>query len=233
MLNNEDDVYMKEHLLVALCNSLDDSAKENLLNRFMRIGDPHLALVSAHLLTSNNLRLLGPVRGVHPWATPILVNKGLTQRRIIGDRIGEILRHRYKLNLPAGLSFRRVFNRRQYRQALLHLNMAEGGFATNRSLWVTQMDNFNQIVLIVLYAKLGMRVTTGDEFGSLLSRRLRNRFPNLAAAFKKCHNLRLSNPIPHAYSRLLGTYSRDIRLRERDNLTTQLIVAYQELINMM
>jgi hypothetical protein len=100
---------------------------------------------------------------VHPWATPILVNKGLTKKRIIGDRIGEILRQRYKLNLPADFSFRRVFNRRQYRQALLHLNMAEGGFAANRSLWVTQMDNFNQIVLTVLYIKLGMQVGRGDE----------------------------------------------------------------------
>ncbi|MGA8849253.1 MAG: reverse transcriptase domain-containing protein [Dehalococcoidia bacterium] len=232
-LNKEDDLYMKEHLLFALCNSLDNSAKENLLNSFIRGSDPQLALMSAYLLTSNNLRLRGVISGVHPWATPILVNKGLTKKRIIGDRIGEILRQRYKLNLPAGFSFRRVFNRRQYRQALLHLNMGEGGFAANRSLWVTQMDNFNQIVLTVLYIKLGMQVRRGDEFRSLLSRRLRNRFPNLVAAFKKCHNLRSSNPIPHPYSRSLGTYSRDVKHRERDNLTKVLKVAYQELINKM
>jgi hypothetical protein len=233
MLNNEDDVYVKEHLVFALCNSLDDSPKENLLNRFIRSNDPHLALTSAYLLTSNNLRLNALVPGVHSWATPILVNKGLIKRRIIGDRIGEILQHRYELNLPAGFSFRRVFSRRQYKQALLHLNMAEGGFATNRSLWVTQMDNFDQIILTVLYAKLGIQVTRGDEFGSLSSRKLRNRFPSLAAVFQKCHDLRLSNPIPHPYSRLLGTYSRDIKPREREDLTTGLKVAYQELINRM
>jgi len=231
MLNKEDDVYMKEHLLVALCNCLDNSAKENLLNRFMRISEPHLALVSAHLLTGNNLRLIGPIRGVHTWATPTLANKGFIRRRISGDRIGEILQHRYGLNLPVGFSFRTVFNHSQYKQALLHLNMAEGGFATNRSLWVTQMDNFNQIVLIVLYAKLAIQVTKSYEFGSLSSRQLRNQFPNLAAAFENCHNLRLSNPIPHAYSRLLGTYSRDVKPRERDDSRAQLKVAYQELID--
>jgi retron-type reverse transcriptase len=231
MLHNEDDIYLKEHLLFALCNSLDDSAKGNLLDRFIRSSDPHLALTSAYLLTNNNLRLGGSVSGVHPWATPILVNKGLTKKRIIGDRIGEILQQRYKLNLPTGFSFRRVFNRRQYRQALLHLNMAEGGFATNRSLWVTQMDNFDQMILTVLYNKLVIPVTRGNEFGSLSSTILRNRFPSLAAAFQNCHDLRLSNPIPHPYSRLLGTYSRDIKPRERDDLTAELKVAYQELIN--
>lgn len=231
MLNNEDDVYMKEHLLFSLCNSLDDSAKGNLLDKFIRSSDPHLALTSAYLLTSNNLRLGGSVSGVHPWATPILVNKGLTKKRIIGDRIGEILQQRYKLNLPTGFSFRRVFNRRQYRQALLHLNMAEGGFATNRSLWVTQMDNFDQIILTVLYNKLVIPVTRGNEFGSLSSTILRNRFPSLVAAFQNCHDLRLSNPVPHPYSRLLGTYSRDIKPRERDDLMAELKVAYQELIN--
>jgi hypothetical protein len=210
---------------------LDDSAKGNLLDRFIRSSDPHLALTSAYLLTNNNLRLGGSVSGVHPWATPILVNKGLTKKRIIGDRIGEILQQRYKLNLPTGFSFRRVFNRRQYRQALLHLNMAEGGFATNRSLWVTQMDNFDQMILTVLYNKLVIPVTRGNEFGSLSSTILRNRFPSLAAAFQNCHDLRLSNPIPHPYSRLLGTYSRDIKPRERDDLTAELKVAYQELIN--
>ena len=233
VLKNEDDIYMKEHLLFALCNSLDDSAKENLLNRFIKSSDPHLALMSAHLLTSNNLRLKGLVTGAQPWATPILVNKGLTRRIISGDRIGEILRQRYKLNLPTGFSFRSVFKGRQYKQALLHLNMAEGGFATNRSLWVTQMDNFDQIILTVLYDKLGITVVTGNEFASLSSTILRNRFPSLAAAFQDCHGLRLSNTIPHPYSRVLGTYSRDIKPRERDNLTADLKVAYQELINTM
>jgi retron-type reverse transcriptase len=231
MLDNEDDLYMKEHLLFALCNSLDDLSKGNLLNRFIRSSDPHLALTSAYLLTSNNMRLEGLVSNVHHWATPILVNRGLTKRRISGDRVGEILRHRYRLNLPAGFSFRRVFNRSQYKQALRQLNMAEGGFATNRSLWVTQMDNFDQIILIVLYKELGIPVPGGDEFGSLSSRTLKNRFPSVAAAFQKCHELRSSNPVPHAYSRLLGTYSRDIKPRERDDLTADLRSAYQELIN--
>ena len=142
--------------------------------------------------------------------------------------MGEILTGRYGLTLPAGYSFRKIFNKYQYRQLLLHLNMAEGGFATNRSLWVTQMDNFNQIFLSVIYRKLGMTISRGDEFGSLSSILLRRQFPNMAAIFERCHNARLINPVPHPYSRLLGTFSRDIKPRERDKLCKELKIAYQE-----
>ena len=121
-------------------------------------------------------------------------------------------------------------HRYQYRQLLLHLNMAEGGFATNRSLWVTQMDNFNQIFLSVIYKKLGLNISRGNEFSSLSSTLLRRQFPNMSAVFERCHNARLINPVPHAYSRLLGTFSRDIKPRERDKLCKELKIAYQEFV---
>ncbi len=149
----------------------------------------------------------------------------------MGDRIGDIIKKRFKLTLPLGFSFRNVLNSRQYEQAIIHLNMTEGGFATNRSLWATQMDNFNQIILGIIYRKLQMRVRRGDEFGSLSSTSLKTEFPILAGVFNECHKVRSKNPVPHAYSRLLGTYSRDITPRGRDNLCAQLRVAYEELVN--
>lgn len=231
MLNRNDDIYLQEHLLFALCNSIPDTQKQALLNQFVRTNDPHLALISAYLLTSNNLKLEGVISDIHPWATPILVSKGLTKKRVIGDRIGEILQKRYEIRLPAGFSFRHVFSRRQYKAALYHINMAEGGYATNRSLWATQMDNFNQIILTLLFNKLGVRVSRGDEFGSLTSSLLRTQFPNVAAVFERCHNARRINPVPHPYSRLLGTFSRDIKPRERDKLRKELKIAYQEFID--
>jgi len=231
MVTRSNDVYLTEHLLYALSNALPDTSKEALLNTFIRIQDPDVAMTSAYLLTSNILKLSGDVADINPWATPILASKGLTKKRMMGDKVGEILRKRYGVTLPTGFSFRKVLNRGQYKQALLHLNMAEGGFATNRSLWATQMDNFNQIILFVIYRKLGTNVTWDNVFGSLASRKLRHQFPNVAAVFKRCHEARLLNPVPHAYSRLLGTFSRDIKPRERDNLCKELKIAYQEFIN--
>ncbi len=231
MVDRGNDVYLTEHLLFALCNTLPEINKEQVLNKFIRAQDPYLALTSAYLLTSNNLKLGGVVAGINSWATPILTNKGLTKKRVMGDRVGDIIKERYGVTLPLGFSFRRVLARGQYKQALLHLNMAEGGFATNRSLWATQMDNFNQIILTVVYKKLGMNVARGNEFGSLSSTLLKRQFPNIAAVFDRCHNARLLNPVPHPYSRLLGTFSRDIMPRERDELCKELKIAYQEFID--
>jgi hypothetical protein len=159
------------------------------------------------------------------------MSKGLTKELVMGDRIGDIIKKMFKLTLPLGFSFSNVLNRGQYKQAIIHLNMAEGGFATNRSLWATQMDNFNQIILGIIYKKLNIHVPRGDEFGSLSSTSLKTKFPILAGVFNECHKVRSENLVPHAYSRLLGTYSRDITLRGRDKLCRQLKVAYEELVN--
>lgn len=231
MVTINNDAYLIQHLLLGLSNALSGTAKEELLNTFIRVQDPHVALASAYLLTSSNLKLTGDVAEINPWATPILVSKGLTKKRVIGDIVGEILQKRYGVTLPTSFSFRRVLGTRRYRRALLHLRMAEGGFATNRSFWVTQMDNFNQILLFVVYTKLGMRIAWSNVFGSLSSRRLRSAFPNVAAVFAKCHEVRSSSPVPHAYSRQLGAFSRDVKLRERDKLCKELKTAYQEFID--
>lgn len=231
MLNDNNDTYLTEHLLFALSNSLSESQKQQTLNKSIRADDNHVALTAAFLLTFSNLKLSGNIKDVNSWATPILTNKGLTRKRVMGDRVGDIVKKRFDATLPVGSSFRNVLNRGQYRQALVHLNMAEGGFATNRSLWVTQMDNFNQIILSIVYRKLGIGVLRGSEFGSLSSNLLRAHFPNLAAVFERCHNARLANPVPHAYSRLLGTFPRDIKPGERDKLCKELKIAYGEFIS--
>ena len=232
LANKRNDVYLTEHLLFALSNALSDTAaKERLLNKFIRAEEQDIALVSAYLLTANNLKLSGNLADMNAWATPILVSKGLTEKRVVGDRIGEILRKRYGFTSPSSFSFRHVLNRTQYKQALLHLNMAEGGFATNRSFWVTQMDNFNQILLFVTFRKISISVTLDNVFGSLSSTALRNRFPNVAAVFKKCHDFSRITPVPHAYARALGAFARDLKPKERDELCKELKIAYQEFVN--
>jgi len=231
IVSSSTDVYFIEHLLFALNNALPPSDKEKLFNEFVRVEDVDVALTSAYLLTSENLKLLGNAATLNAWATPVLTKYGLTRKRIMGDRIGDILKKRYDINLPPNFGFRKVFDRGQYKQALTHLDQAEGGFATQRAFWVTQMDNFNQILLFVTMKKLGVRVDMDGVFGSLSSNLLRNNFPSLAAVCDRCHDLRSSSFVAHAYSSRNKTFTGDLKVRQRDRLYKQLKIAYQEFIN--
>lgn len=83
MVDQNNDVYLTEHLLLVLSNSLTNLQKQQILNKSIRVQDHHIALTSAYLLTGNNLKLLGPVTSVNSWATPILMSKGLTEKRVM------------------------------------------------------------------------------------------------------------------------------------------------------
>lgn len=230
MLTKANDVFLHEHLMVAIANSLAYEDRESFLNDHLSDDEPHAAMTAAYLLTVDNLKLTSSPTSLNPWATPILTSRGLAKKRVLGDRIGSLLAQRYGLRMPPGFSFRTVFGNKRYKPALLQLNMAEGSFAVNRSLWVTHMDNFNQLLLHVAYRKVGISILWGDEFGSLSSLALRTHFPTVAVVFQRCHDARLSNPVPHAYSKLLQTFPRDIRPREQQKLYKELKSAYQEFV---
>ena len=92
------------------------------------------------------------------------------------------------------------------------------------------MDNFNQMLLSRAYRRAGIAVHWTDIFGSIDSLTLRNRFPTVAVTFKNCHALRLISSVPHAYSKTLGTFARDVKIRERDRVQAGLRSGYQEYI---
>jgi hypothetical protein len=187
-------------------------------------------MVAAYLLSKNGLRVTGSSSSINHWAAPILKSHGLTRKRIAGDPIGVLLKTRFKISLPTEFSFRQVFSREEYMPALTQLNSAEGSYLTNRSLWVTHLDNFNQMILEKTYEIVGMNIDWGDVFGSIDSIVLRNTFPDVAATFKDCHRLRLICPVPHVYSRTLRTFARDIRIKERNRIESVLRTGYLEFI---
>jgi hypothetical protein len=231
LIARQEDTYVTEHLLLAHSNILPASALEQLLNQHIRLTDANVSMVAAYLLSRAGLRITGSMTDINPWATPILVRQGLTKKRIVGDRIGELLKARFRLTIPTTFSFRGVLTRQQYAHALRQLNNAEGNYATNRSLWVTYMDNFNQILLIKAYDRVGSTIQWTDVFGSIDSLALRRYFPSLAASFKSCHTLGRISPVPHAWSKTLGTFARDVKVKERGRVEASLRVGYQEFIS--
>jgi len=120
----------------------------------------------------------------------------------------------------------------EYKQALLHLNQAEGAFATNRAFWVTQLDNFNQILLYAIFNReLHMRVGWPNVFSVFDSKILQRKYPNLSIFFKKCHKLRSSSFVAHAYSRDRSRFTTDLTIKARNKLRRELKIAYQELVD--
>jgi len=63
------------------------------------------------LLARTGLKIIGDKADINSWATPILVKQGLTKKKIVGDRIGELLKARFKLTVPTTFSFRAILNR--------------------------------------------------------------------------------------------------------------------------
>lgn len=231
VLTNENDTYLTGILLMALSNSLPRIEKQKLLNRYVRVNNENIALIAASLLTSENLKLEGNLGELNPWATPILLKYGLTKKRSMGDRIGDILKSRYQIVLPPTFSFRKAFSRGQYSNALIHLIEAEGCFVTQRDVWVTQMDNFNQIVLVIIFAKLSINVPKKAVFGALDQTILRSQFPNIASAFTRCHGTRCDSKVSHAFSHRKGTYTSGLKPRARETLRAALKMAYQEFVD--
>ncbi|MFC2024318.1 reverse transcriptase domain-containing protein [Chloroflexota bacterium] len=232
MLSNSRDVYLSEHLLINLYDMFVPSEKEIQINKYVRIPVPELAMTAAYILTRDNQNLARERVTINPWATPILVKFGMLKRQVTIDLIREILRRRYRTKIPSSIRFQKPLGIRSYKQALIHLNQSEGSFDTNRAFWVTQTDNFNQILLhMIFHKKLKIKIQYADVFASLTNNELRSNYPNLAAAFSKTHKIRCSSFVSHAYSKEKGAFTTDLKIKQRNELAKLLGTAYQEFIN--
>jgi len=193
---------------------------------------PNIAITAAYLLTRGNLKLVGTRANINPVTTPVLLRYGLIKKKIVGDRLGEILKSRFGLTIPASLSFRKKLSQSEYKQGLLHLNHAEGAFDMQRSVWVVQMDCLNQIILYMVFnRKVHLKIDYGNVFASIDSKKLKAHFPTVVSAFKKLHKRRSSSFQAHAYSIEQKKFATDLKIKERNKLLKELKDAYQELVN--
>jgi len=229
LIDQTQDAYVAEHLILAISSSaLPPNAIKMCLNRQVRSPDANIAMVAAYFLSKSNLTVTENRNTINPWATPILKERRLINKRIVGDPICDILKARFRPIIPSDFSFRRVLAVDEYRAALTQLSSAEGYYFTNRSLWVTHIDNFNQMLLSKAYLRTGIAVNIDSVFGSIDSTVLRTTFPSVAVSFKECHAFRVICLVPHLWSRTLGTFSREIKIRERDKILASLRSGYQE-----
>lgn len=220
----------------ALANSVHRSSESQLLENIktgLAASQESVALCAAYLLSSEGLKLPSGYSPISPWASPILASEGIIPKTVSHDRIAEILRKKYKLTIPLSFDFRSVLGTVYYKRALGHLMEAERSYKTQRSRFVSQMDNFNQILLKALFKKYPShaRIPWNRIWSSINYKPLNADCPIFAHAAKSCHRLRTSSPEPHPYSQTLGSFGREVTVGQRNRLVSQLKGAYREFVS--
>lgn len=232
LFDKRQEPYLQQRLLLSIYENQEQTERELFLNQVIRGRDSNLALFAAYLITRDGIGLSRSKRkDVNPWATPTLVRFGILSRQTLGDKILHILGKRFGFRILPGFDCHKVFKRKDYLQALIHLNQAEGAYDTQRAFWLVQIDNFNQLVLYSVFnKKLRMRISYPNVFGSIDSTRLGTSFPTLQRALKACHKLRSSSFITHAYSQEKNAFTTDLGVKQRNAVKHQLRSAYLELM---
>ena len=192
-----------------------------------------VALCAAYLLSSQGLRLPAGHTPISPWASTILASEGIIPNTTNHDKIADILRRKYKLTIRPGFDFRNVLGNVYYKRALGHLMEAERSYKTQRSRFVCQMDNFNQILLKVLFKKYPSHAKIPWEkiWGAIDYKPLNADFPTFTRMAKWCHSLRTSCPEPHPYSQTLGAFGREVTVWQRNQVVSRIKISYKEFVS--
>ena len=223
--------FLQRETVVSLVGVGDQEEKEHVLRRSLSASRDSVALCAAYIMSSEGLAL-APHKEVSAWASAILSSEGRIPKPIRSDRIADILGTRYRIPSRLGFDFRTALGQRYYRRALGHLLEAESSFRTQRSRYVLQMDNFNQILVKVLFKRYPGQAHMRWEnvWGAISHQGLNRDFPTFANVASNCHKLRTSSPEPHPYSQTLGAFGREVKVGQRDRLVAQLRAGYREFV---
>lgn len=232
VLRNGSPFYLQREILISLATFSGKMDRIEILRSAAANPIPSVSLCAAYLISSEGIRLTFDGEHVAPWASPILASEGIVPGPIHQDRVGEILKSRYRVKVPEGLDLRDILGKHYYRRALKHLLEAEASFKTQRSRFVCQMDNFNQILVkVVLKRYPGQKNKPWDQvWGSIQHSGLISDFPTFAKVAHECHRLRTSTPEPHPYSQTLRAFAREVKVGRRNRLVSQLRAGYQEFV---
>ena len=224
--------YFRRETLANLAEGLPQNEKAKTLTVGLSVDSDAVALCAAYLMRSEGMMPSPGTTRISTWASPILATDKIIPNPIRRDRIGEILKARYKTPTRDGFDFRSVLGSSYYRRALAHLLEAERSFKTQRSRYVCQMDNFNQILVKVLFRRYpGQKKKPWDQIWSSISHAgLTRDFPTFSQIAKLCHELRTSCPEPHPYSQTLGAFGREVTVGQRNRFEARLRSGYQEFV---
>ena len=202
------------------------------LQRWMESGSRSTAMVAAYFSTKSAFRP-PDLRILSPWAGMAYKHHGYTRAAYRTRVVEEALWRMFRVQIPATYSLEAQRGRKYYRAAAQHLIQAEGSTYSNPSRYVSQVDNFNQLILAILPPKVTGTPIRPDKVFQRIgspSATLQARLPDTCPAFLSCHKLRRRSPEPHAYAIDFHDLGRLVTSRQRKQLTVALRNAYAEVV---
>lgn len=181
-------------------------------------------------------------KAIAPETQNVLRVLGIVGRRAGGrlDEVGEALTRRFGVTPSA--EWKRVLAG-EYLHALQLLVQAEAAYDASRSLWLQNLNSFNDALarrtldLLAANGLPGASKTVGKDgklvkFGSLLqvSGPFAAAHPVVAAGFRSANDRRNSLPLAHPYDEKTGTRNHHLSKKQQGALHTALSRAYAQLL---
>ena len=143
--------------------------------------------------------------------------------------VAAILESRFSVLIPPDLSLYTTLAP-VHEEASLHLRRAFRYYDTDPAVFVTSLDNFNQVLAIKLSEDIEGRKIPREEYRNILSS-LAAKYPAISTHFAECHDLRSRSIGPHAWATSLGNWSQDVTHYQKQRLTANLASAYQQFVD--
>jgi hypothetical protein len=172
------------------------------------------------------LEEISPDMGVHRNMIP----EYSEELRITPCYIDKVLSETFDLQKPDGVDYRKIFEP-DYEQARSHLLRAMRYHDTDPVTFITSIDNFNQIIAIVISEKVDAKKIPRDDYSNIVNSMLAKHIV-IASVFINCHELRSKSRGPHAWATSLGNWSIEVDHRKKNEIVKKLKIAYQEFINL-
>lgn len=225
------DWYTRLGTAAMLVDRRGSSAMTGQIATWLQDPTQQMQLFAAFVTTRDGLPRTN-LRHVGSWAGPTFRHHGWTRRAFHPRIVEEVLERRFSVKTPAAFSFRTLLGVRYYRACAQHLLQADGSYYRNPSRFISQINNFNQLLLARLLPRLGVSVQVEEVFSRVgsPSKNLRRQAPGICVAFAACNRLRRNNPEPHPFATDYHDVSKQVSRQDRNSVVKQLKAAYEEVI---
>jgi retron-type reverse transcriptase len=199
----------------------------DIINRCMRATTGEIARIAASRLLQHAVKLAKPYGDVVPAAKRTLKAVGVIKSSGQPEsRINEILSYIFNRN-KTGYEWKKFYGK-QHRHAELMMIFLKRNRESNIDAFLVQLDSYCDYKLSGVFSRLVPNKTCPKYGVALKHPVLIASLPNMMAAFRKLHDLRLQSTTAHPRSSALGKENRRLKHGDYKSLRPALIDAFDE-----